>query len=220
MNARRSHRGGFTLLELILAMAITVVVAAALAAALYIAYKARANAMTAVDTPRATEMAGDIISRELSVSQPPTGQLAGPFEGATDTVDFFISGPEPKDPIQGDIRHIEYAVEADPQAGTNDTVLVRRVWTNLLAQVTPDPVEEVLAHDVTDWQLSYYDGTQWQDTWDSTQHTPNSLPLAVEVTLELKPLTDGGAPRRTTRMVPLTCANLQQTVTGLNSGGF
>ena len=211
---------GFTLLEMVLAMAITVVVVTALSESMYIAYHARDTAMAAVEQPKATELAGDIIFREMSVALPPTGQLAGPFEGVSDTVDFFISGPEPKDPIQGDIRHIEYALENDPTPGSKGQVLVRRVWTNLLAQVVPDPTEQVLAHGVTDWQIQYWDGTRWNPSWDSTTYSPNTLPLAVEVTLELQPLTQNGPVRHTTIMIPLACANLQTNVTGLNTGGF
>jgi hypothetical protein len=47
-----------------------------------------------------------------------------------------------------------------------------------------DPDEEVLLRGIAGFNARYYDGTQWQDNWDSTQYN-NVLPSAVEVTIRV-----------------------------------
>jgi type II secretory pathway pseudopilin PulG len=230
----------FTLIEIILAMAITVVVTSALATVLYTAYHARANAMAAAETNRQTDLAGDILIRELGNALPPstltggggtivslpgssagastTGTLVGPFEGTANTLDFFVSGSEAKANIQGDVREVYYQLEPDPSGGTGQ-VLTRQVTTNLLAaQVTPLP-EEVICKNVVDLEFSYYDGSNWNDTWDSTAQT-NLLPMAVQVTLILAPVKAGGEQRMTLRVVPLSCAKPAASTVALPGSAF
>lgn len=45
---------------------------------------------------------------------------------------------------------------------------------------------EILAPEVRSISFSYYDGTQWLATWDSSSQS--GLPKAVEVILELEPI--------------------------------
>jgi prepilin-type N-terminal cleavage/methylation domain-containing protein len=222
------NSGGFTLLELLLAMALSLIVAATLAAALFTAFKARTSANNAVDSTREIATVGDIVEREVANGLPPTplpagvgtvtlpgqnssstsGILIGPYEGLVDSVDFFESGPEPKAALQGDAREVSFLLIKDPQ-GTGQA-LVKRVTTNLLATTpTPDP-DEVIARNVTSLEFSYFDGTAWNDTWDSTiaqLNAPiNTIPFAVQITIEMAPLTKGGPVRRTNRMVPISAA--------------
>src|SRR2546425_177614 len=101
------RRAGFTLLELLLALAITLVVASALSASLYTAFHAKRSIDDAVEATRTTDVAGDTLAQELANCLPPTpstggttiqlnssmnsttGSLLGPFSGLTDAVDFY-----------------------------------------------------------------------------------------------------------------------------------
>ena len=69
-------------------------------------------------------------------------------------------------------------------------MLVRRVRRNLTAQNPPDVDEEIICRGVSSFKLEYFDGSQWQTTWDSTENTDannnNALPAAVRVTLEME----------------------------------
>lgn len=207
---RRSR--GFTLLELVIAIGMTAIVAGVIGAALRAAFQVRDRAQAATEVNRATDSAGEIVTADLAYCLPLGGTLATTFTGAVDDVAFYISGSEPKSDVPGDMRKIEYAVVADPDAGQAGQMLVRRVTTNLLAPVMLDPPDEVVCRNVTLCTFGYYDGLAWNDTWDASGH-PNALPMAVQMTLELSPLRGSDTPRRTMRIIPLTCAT-QPAVTG------
>jgi hypothetical protein len=92
-------------------------------------------------------------------------------------------------------------------------MLVRRVYNLLPVDTSVVPPDEVLAHDVVSFTLSYFDGTSWYDLWDSTAQK-NTLPFAVQFTIEQSPRRAGEPTRITTRMVPLTCGVVAQPSTG------
>ncbi|MCL2645875.1 MAG: type II secretion system protein GspJ [Phycisphaerales bacterium] len=234
------HSKAFTLLELILALTLTVGVTAILGSSLYTAFRAKGAIEKAVDAARASSTAADIIAHEIPLALPPSpsnapsgevqlpgsntnlqnGTLIGPFEGTDQTLDYFISGNEPKADLQGDVREVIYLLVPDDTPATSSVtagtqLLVRRVETNLL-QDNPDiPPDEILAKDVLNFTLQYYDGNDWYDAWDSTQQS-NRLPLAVQFTIELAPLRPGQPSRIETRTVPLPLATPSSTdTTGL-----
>ena len=92
-------------------------------------------------------------------------------------------------------------------ANTSDHVLVRRVTRNLLAPVEPTPDEEVICRGVSGFNLRYYDGSEWQDTWDSASSVI-PMPLAVEVMVQLDRPAGDAEPRKMKylRVFPLACA--------------
>ncbi len=224
--------GGFTLLELLLALALTLVVAAALAASMYTAFKARTSTEENVEAVRATTVAGDMIAHELAnciakstetttastdstdTTDSSTGSsartLIGSFEGTADSIDCFITGPEPTANVQSDVREVIYLMESDPSTGklnNGGNVLARRVTSNLLATQKTFQPDEVICRNVVGLHFSYFDGTDWLQTWDSAGEggTLYPLPAEIEITLELAPLKKGGEVRRTVRYVPLSC---------------
>jgi len=94
------RRRGFTLLELLLALALVVIIAGAMATTLFAAFKAKARAEAAVGATRARDAAVDEMVRDLSAALAPTPvnpetagtaalTLIGPFEGTTNTVSFY-----------------------------------------------------------------------------------------------------------------------------------
>ena len=60
--------------------------------------------------------------------------------------------------------------------------LVRRVTTNLLATVAPEPAEQVLCRNARSLSIEFYDWLEWLDTWDSST-LAGELPLAVRITV-------------------------------------
>ena len=192
MSDARRHISGFTLLELLVATAMTAVLAGSLSATLRMAFSARGTAHAAVDEMRRAELAVELIRTDIESTVIPRGLLAGAFLGE----DAANAAGRPADAVMlhctatgatdtdgtGDIRMVELACETDEDDGS--MIFVRRVTRYLLATRVEEPPTEILCRGVRSLDLKYHDGIDWQDTWDSTD-LDNNLPLAVQVTLEL-----------------------------------
>lgn len=187
------HRGnsGFTLLEMLAALALAGVLAGGVYASLHIGFRARASAETSIAPARAAMLALELLRRDVTTALPPTGILAGPFIGeqgaasaeGADRLELHALVTDPVSGIPG-IRKVEFdLVPAENGAGF---LLVRRVTANLLAPVVPEPEEEVLCRHVVSFGLHYFDGFSWLDSWHSTVQG-DSAPAAVEVTLGVHP---------------------------------
>ncbi|HUU11374.1 MAG TPA: type II secretion system protein GspJ [Phycisphaerae bacterium] len=192
MSDGRANPRAFTLLEMLVAAAITAVLAGSLYATLHIAFTARRSATRAVEEIRQVELALEWLRADVQAAVVPSGILAGPFVGEASTgasgraADALLlhCTAAASEAVEGtgDVRQVELVCEQEDD-GTA-MVLVRRVTANLLAPTTREPHEEVLCRDVYAFALRYFDGTDWLDAWDSTTQD-NLLPLAVEVTLTL-----------------------------------
>lgn len=141
------HRTGFTLLELLVALTMAATIAGSLAHSLYVSYHARNSAQAAIDAAHLNDAVGVILTRELVNAVPPNGILASAFTGDDQSLEFYSTGGESHSTIPGDLKMVDFLVISDPDnPGVNN--LVRRVTTNLLAPVEPEPVDEVICRDV------------------------------------------------------------------------
>ncbi len=192
----RDARAGFTLLEILLAMTLMAMLAGTLYGSLHIAFRARDSVQRAIEETNAGALGLDLVRRDFSEALPPKGILAGTFIGSddqwdngrdADSMDFYASANMLDEPVGTcDIIHVSIALGTDDD-GT--VALVRNTTTNLLATEVPEPDTEVICRNVRSLNLRYFDGTDWLDSWDSTQEG-DELPLAVELVLELKPFKD------------------------------
>lgn len=84
------------------------------------------------------------------------------------------------------IQKVSYLLVDSTNRNALGKDLMRAVTRNLLpvSGITEDPVQQLLLPDVSEVTFTYHDGTQWQDTWDSTTSTPK-LPLAIKVAIQL-----------------------------------
>jgi hypothetical protein len=95
--------------------------------------------------------------------QPGVSQNRWPIEMFTATGALSDNAP------WGDIQRVTYELKtpADRNAAGKD--LYRSVTRNLLTVVTtPDVEDQLMLSGVASIKFSCFDGTQWQDTWDTT----------------------------------------------------
>ena len=229
-------RRAFTLLELLVALAMMAVLSLSLLACMRIAFRARDDARVAVEPSRTAALAMEILQADLEAAVPPRGVLAGTFIGAPQTAEqgansatltFYATASGPAHLSgDGEIKRVELAV-VPATDGSEGQVLVRRVTGNLLALVPPPPDEEVICRGVVGFHLRYFDGYLWQDVWDSSQYD-QTLPPAVEVSLELErpgPASAAGPAGtlqtlRFTRVVALPCGTMPaDEASSLGAGG-
>ncbi len=228
-------RSAFTLLELLISLVIVSGITVTLFADLRLGFKARENSEAMVEPAADAEEAMNFLRLDfesvLSPNPSAATNAAGVFQqnfeapGAfnnDDLLDFYTTaeGPEHID-ANGEIKLVGLALEA---VG-NDHVLVRRVTRNLTAAIQPNPDEEVICRGVSSVQFEYFDGTQWQPSWDSTVNVDinnnPALPLAVRVTLELQRPQPGGQLRtyRFARVFQLACSTLVPGSSSSSTGG-
>ena len=185
----------FTLIEMMLAIGIMAMVIAAMNAVFFSALRLRDHAASAVDAALPAQQATEILRRDLQGAMAPGGVLAGDFKVGG------VSEPNMSQPVEiemytstgtlratepwGDIQMVTYELKPSAtRSATGSKDLIRSVTRNLLSTTTPAPEDQWLMSGVQDLHFSCYDGTQWQDSWDTTSSNTN-LPLAVRVRIQL-----------------------------------
>ena len=95
--------------------------------------------------------------------------------------------------------------------------LVRAVTRNLLPAggIKELPAEQLLLSDVEDVFFLYHDGTDWQETWDSTADQTRKLPRAIKVQIQLA----GASPAELRPPVELVVPIVVEATTNSVSGG-
>ena len=217
-----ARRKAFTLLEMLVAMAMIAVLAGSLYASMRIGFSARERSEAAIEPVRAVGVAFESLGRDFACAPPPRGILAGAFTGTdaeddatglpSDSVTFSTRAASGIGAAPG-IIGVEYALGEAPDA--TGLALVRRVTVNLLAPEAEEPAEEVLCRGVVSLDLRYFDGTDWLDAWDSTT-AGDILPLAVEAVLGFPPAEEGaqeGPRNRRVFVLPCHAAAEEATVT-------
>ena len=220
----RRQPNGFTLLEMLVAMMLMSILAGALYAGMHTAFAGRRRTEADLEPVERAAAAMWMIQASLEAATPPTGILAAEFLGddaaglgalPADAVAFYaLARDQGQFRLASPVHRIEISLGADEETG--ELVLLRRTTANLLAPETQDPVEEVLCRRVLSLETAFYDGSAWQDTWDSTA-AGDVLPMAVEIRLVLAAAghVDGYA---VTRVFALPCATLPGE-SGARGGG-
>jgi hypothetical protein len=100
---------------------------------------------------------------------------------------FTASGTLSDKAPWGDIQRVTYELKSPATSSGDGRDLYRSITRNLLAVSTPDVTDQLLLSGVSSLKFSCYDGTQWQDAWDTTNPTATytNLPLAVRVDIQM-----------------------------------
>jgi general secretion pathway protein J len=183
---------GFTLLELLVAMALMDVIAVALYSSMHIAFRTKQNTLASLEPYRWVMPIFEFIRRDLTSAMNPNGILAGVFVGENvpfinlqdaDTLSFYSAAYQPKEnEIASNVIHVQYGLETDTE---RDQIVLKRFTTkNILTPTAIEPEQEVIARNMAGLDIQYYDGTAWLDTWDSSEQD-STLPWAVRVTISI-----------------------------------
>ena len=179
----RQRSSGFTLVEMIVAVAIVGIIAAVVYSSLWGVTRTIEDAREKMELHQAARyilwrMSEEISNAFINERNSFTGSDAESNDYDSDSISFIstskASGPEQ----QGTCRIEYYIVEE---------TLFKSVDGTLSA----------IIEDADDLDLSYFDGTDWREDWDS--NLEGRLPKMIEVNLWLK-----GEPFSVTVSVPLT----------------
>src|SRR5262245_49085791 len=237
MRLRARIRGGYTLLELMLAMAIALIIMAALYVAIDILFRemdegralveqstlsrALFQRMTADLTPSLgplTPPVSSSSSQTVTIAGPTTGAMPDPsttetvtgvilsigVKGESDHVSIFqtrlsrsvINPPDTSagtPPVVSDVSRITYFLDGDRGLCREE---ILQATSDLVDQVPVAFIENdehhrIVAAEVKQFEVRYYDGTNWQTSWDGSTpgpdgKTPQGPPRSIEITIGMQ----------------------------------
>jgi hypothetical protein len=129
-----------------------------------------------------TPKAGGVLSGDFKIGNVTSAGISDPVSAEIYTATGALSENNP----WGDIQRVTYELKSST-TGVAGRDLYRSVTRNLLTTATPDVEDQLMIRGVDNVQFSAYDGTQWNDTWDTTDMTSanTNLPVAVRVNIQL-----------------------------------
>lgn len=198
MKIETNNAAAFTLIEMILAIGVASIVLIAANAAFFTALHLRDATADAVDAASPIDQSLTLLRRDLQCAVTPkaSGVLSGDFKignvtstGISEPVAaeiYTATGALSENAPWGDIQRVTYELK-NSTSGVNGRDLYRSVTRNLLTETTPDVEDQLMIRGVDSVQFSAYDGSQWNDSWDTTDTTSanTNLPVAVRVDIQL-----------------------------------
>jgi type II secretion system protein J len=232
----RSGTRGFTLLELLVATSVAAIVLLVINATFFAALRLHNTTHDRIDDDLALQRSLSIIRRDLAGIMVPGGTFSGQLQSTVfNATELDDSGAERVSPdiytssgrVDGwssfaDVQVVSYYLTDDP-AGGSTKVLVRAATRNLLPVQDSTSTQQTLLAGVTSATVSYFDGTTWTDTWDTT--VTNTLPAAIKFSVVLAPRDKSGTgptPDPIDLVVPVVVATrttAQQTAAAAASTG-
>jgi type II secretory pathway component PulJ len=168
-------RRGVTLLETLLALALTALLLGTLSRSLAGAARSRSAAGAESDRISAARTVLLRLAAEIEAAVPETGMAVDPGLGPDSTPHLRVTALVRSDPgtsPASDRRSISY--EVDRTAG----VLVRRERAAPAPEDGPPPAPLAVLAGVRQFAVRCFDGTEWRTRWDA-----DVLPRAVEIAL-------------------------------------
>jgi len=203
-------------MELLIAVVAFSVVLAAINAVFYGALRLRNKTVRAVDEAVPLQQTLALLQRDLANLVAPGGMLSGTFQ--TSKVNNQNSSSMPQamqaaanQPGQGspelftttgvidenspfaEVQKVTYFLAQSTNNGAGRD-LFRAVTRNLLPTLVDQPVSTPLLRGVESIYFLYHDGTQWRETWDSSDTNQPVLPKAIKVQINMAAGERGVAP--------------------------
>ncbi len=187
----------FTLIELLLAIVIFSMILAAVNAVFFGAMKLRQKTADSATKAQPLELTLATLRRDLAGIVLPGTNFAGVLDSAAQiqglteqnvgTEIFTTSGVFRDNLPWAEIQKIAYVLR-DPtnRVSSSGRDLVRIVKRNLLPAAEEQAEEQRLMSDVNRVDFSFYDGSSWRTSWNSTNEL-TTLPRAIKVEITLEP---------------------------------
>ncbi len=206
-------RRGFTLIEVLVALALVSVLTLSLCGTLETGFRAERRARAALEPVTTVQAALAAVRADVESMLPPNGVLAGNFLGengsgadgrASDFLEFYTASGSPDIERSSEAAIGKFELEAFTLSPTTRAVgcdiikielgllestrtgqgydLVRWVTRNSLTPTEETPEPCILCRDVLAFNVTYLDGSEWIDEWDSSQRD-NQIPPALRIEL-------------------------------------
>jgi len=181
---------GFTLIEVMVSVAVFAVISAAMLVALNQVLNSAATSKRALGELAAVQRAFVLIGEDLrqTADRPARtaiGDVKPAFSVEPDGFEFSRAGDRRiRGDASGDLRRIGYRL-------TTEGELVRLRWPRVDRARRGAPVRQVLLEDVDSWRLRYYLDGEWHDQWpprrrgDSGDAAGPAYPRGVAIRLVL-----------------------------------
>jgi general secretion pathway protein J len=192
----KTRSSGFTLLELALALGAGAIILVAIYGVFSRAIHLRNDALERTRVLRVQAHALSVLRNDLRGARISGGSLAsvltssaqsqsGGFPGYLKfTTTTARDSAKDDDVPNADVQQVEYYLTTDPDSKDSRAgMLVRAVDGNLLAPVRTNAPEEPLLTGIESMEISFYDGSDWKESWEASQDDP-TLPQAVRVRLQ------------------------------------
>lgn len=185
--------GAFTLIEVLLATAMSAIVLAGIGGVFFSAMRLRERTASALDQAAPLYQAWEVIRRDLRGALPP-GVTAGDFiagvggntgMGQGVVLQFSTTTGHSIDHLLAtDVQEVFYELRPSTRrTGSLGQDLVRSVNRNLLVTGVPETEDQVLMERVESVEVTCFNGTDWRTMWD-TSLTETNLPVAVRVRIQ------------------------------------
>lgn len=211
----RAAGAGFTLLEVILALALGALAIVAAQSAFGSAFRLRLHAQERIDADLATHRALQIVREDLAGLLPRGGRFSGELQTAagseiTPPVGASAIGPDfvctsgrvdAWSPFS-EVQRVRYLLVPSAGAARDRFELVRAVSRNLLPMTEAETETQTLLEDVSAVRFEFHDGTGWVADWDSA--AARAMPVAIRLTLERRAPSDDSAADPITLVVPIS----------------
>lgn len=196
----RSATRAFTLIEVMIAMAVFAIVLTAINGIFWGALRLRNKTVESIDAALPKERALAILRSDLANIVPPTGGFFTAFTTVGATTNAYgvpannlpgqnspefttTSGVIDDNSMWGDVQRVSYQL-INATNGSFGRDLYRTVTRNLTPAVQQTADQQPILSGVQSIFFFYHDGTIWKETWDSTNETL-ILPRAIKVQLEM-----------------------------------
>ncbi len=198
-----TSRCAFTLIEVLLAALMMAIMLAALWTLYISAANLREKSHKAVSRREPVQRAYKLLRDDFDQMLSPGETFAGDFIGQRqdfigvrrDSVEFYRNA----DSLEPDSKSVEWVRYALEEMENNRYALTRECVTQAMLSQEPEIEPQILLENVQSLFVEYYDGTAWQDDWNSTEKN-DILPEAVSIKIVFEKPREGSEERA---MLPL-----------------